>query len=186
MELNGFAVRYCHQLHESMFNIVPAEVLWVALGLPLLYLYFIEFTKNPKAYRKGVLDLIFIEYIALMLCYAVVFREVSESSPIQTEFFWGYKNPPNPIVKDNIANILIFVPIGFLACGITEKNKYLKAIFIGLLVSETIECSQLIFKRGSFDVDDIINNLVGTILGVVVYGLFVMTKRFVPHIDKKM
>ena len=35
------------------------------------------------------------------------------------------------------------------------------AVLVGLFVSETIECSQLIWQRVTFDVDDLMNNTIG-------------------------
>lgn len=53
------------------------------------------------------------------------------------------------------------------------KYGLLKAILVGLLFSLTIECSQLLWKRGTFDVNDIFNNTVGALIGGVVAVMFV-------------
>ena len=46
------------------------------------------------------------------------------------------------------------------------------ALLVGLLVSLVIECSQLIWSRGIFDVDDLFNNTFGALIG----GLIVCYK----------
>ena len=64
---------------------------------------------------------------------------------------------------DVINNILAFMPIGILVGLLSVRYRLLKAILAGLFLSETIECSQLIWKRGVFDVDDLLNNTLGAV-----------------------
>jgi glycopeptide antibiotics resistance protein len=67
-----------------------------------------------------------------------------------------------------LANTVCFMPFGFLLPLITKKPcNILLTGFIGLLFSALIETSQLVFKIGVFDVDDIILNTAGVILGYV-------------------
>ena len=138
-----------------------------------LFLFFLfsmlQFTNNPKKYLWILYYLIFIEYIAALFYFGVVNRTIQESPIIQTDLFWGYDNPSENIIKDNIINILIFVPIGVLVSIISKKFMVLKALLTGLFVSETIECCQLIFKRGNFDIDDLFNNTIGSFIGSLFY-----------------
>ena len=57
------------------------------------------------------------------------------------------------------------------------KNGYAFAITVltGILTSLSIEISQLCFRRGLFEWDDIIGNTVGTIIG---YGIYKMVEKF--------
>jgi glycopeptide antibiotics resistance protein len=67
-----------------------------------------------------------------------------------------------------LANTVCFMPFGFLLPLITKKPcNILLTGFIGILFSALIETSQLVFKIGVFDVDDIILNTAGVILGYV-------------------
>lgn len=82
------------------------------------------------------------------------------------------KNITEPYAFKNIAaNIVIFIPLGFFISQIKSKNAF-KTLIICLCVILTIECIQLIFKIGFFDVDDIILNFIGSLLGVFI-SLFV-------------
>lgn len=67
----------------------------------------------------------------------------------------------------NIAgNIAAFMPFGFLLPLITEKKINCgKALVYGFLLSLTAESLQLVSKTGAFDVDDLILNTAGSILG---------------------
>jgi glycopeptide antibiotics resistance protein len=72
------------------------------------------------------------------------------------------------MLADAVFNILLFVPIGILVGLISPKGKLLLSTFVGLFLSETIECSQLIWQRGTFDVNDLLNNTLGAFLGGLV------------------
>lgn len=73
--------------------------------------------------------------------------------------------------KNIVANIVIFIPLGFFISQIKSKNVF-KALIICLGVILSIELIQLFFKIGFFDVDDIILNFIGSLLGVFI-SLFV-------------
>lgn len=73
--------------------------------------------------------------------------------------------------KNIAANIVIFIPLGFFISNKNPKNVF-KALIICLGVILSIELIQLFFKIGFFDVDDIILNFIGSLLGVFI-SLFV-------------
>lgn len=82
------------------------------------------------------------------------------------------KNITEPYAfKNIIANILVFIPLGFFISNKNPKNVF-KALIICLGVILSIELIQLFFKIGFFDVDDIILNFIGSLLGVFI-SLFV-------------
>ena len=66
----------------------------------------------------------------------------------------------------NIAgNILWFVPLGMLL----GKGSVLRAILLGAALSAAVEVSQYILVTGFSDVDDIIFNALGSLLGWILY-----------------
>lgn len=67
--------------------------------------------------------------------------------------------------KNIIANILVFIPLGFFVSNKNSKNVF-KALIICLGVILSIELIQLFFKIGFFDVDDIILNFIGSLIGM--------------------
>ncbi len=80
------------------------------------------------------------------------------------------------------ANVLMFVPFGFLAPVIECRDiGIVRAVAEGFLFSLLIELSQLLNARYT-DVDDLIMNTAGAILGYVIYK-FTLSKRF--HIVEK-
>ena len=83
------------------------------------------------------------------------------------------------LLKENLLNCLLLVPMGLLLPIIfNHKVKLNRALLAGLLVSVVIELSQLIFKRGLFEWDDMIHNALGCMLGCwVMNWIFVKLKN---------
>lgn len=77
-------------------------------------------------------------------------------------------------------NILWFVPMGFGAAYLAkEKHSFLRTLSIGFLVSLSIEVLQYFFDTGIPDIDDLIFNTTGTIIGILLFHLiqWIQTKR---------
>ncbi len=115
--------------------------------------------------RQRLLVLIFVIYVLILFCSAIILRHPHDDNIILTDWFWGYHCSEKYIIWDNVYNIVAFIPVGLLIGFILSKYRILIAFFVGLFLSETFECAQLIWKRGSFDVDDLFNNIVGTLIG---------------------
>lgn len=129
-------------------------------------------SKNNRTFFTVLL----IVYIIVLLCLTVIFRDSPEKNASQTEWLWGYYSKSKNVLLDNLWNFLVFVPIGLLVSLIVPKYRLLISSILGLFVSETIECSQLIWKKGTFDVDDLFNNTAGSFVGglIVVLAIGIM------------
>lgn len=76
-----------------------------------------------------------------------------------------------------IGNIIIFLPFGYLIGIYVNPKKIWPVIITTLATSIVVEIVQLQIGR-SFDIDDIILNLVGSIIGYLLYiGLSAIHKR---------
>lgn len=65
-----------------------------------------------------------------------------------------------------IENIIMFIPFGFLAPMVFERMRKVRfCVFIGFLCSCGIELSQLITQRGYCQLDDVVTNTVGMLVG---------------------
>lgn len=80
------------------------------------------------------------------------------------------------VVLINIAgNVLAFMPLGFLLPLIADKKLKLPAVvLISFALSLAIELTQLITRVGSCDVDDLILNTLGGVMG---YGCYVIFRK---------
>lgn len=70
-------------------------------------------------------------------------------------------------------NILLFVPLGFFIPLFYEKyNSLLKVTFYGMLASITIEGIQYLTAMNITDIDDVIFNTLGALVGALCYRIF--------------
>ena len=113
------------------------------------------------------------------LCYFLFFaenygREIGQETyrynliPFkEIERFWTYRHELGIRSFFNLAgNILGFVPAGFFIPILWKKKPgCLYTMFITLNMSFQVEVLQLIFRVGSFDIDDMILNTIGGLLG---------------------
>lgn len=66
-----------------------------------------------------------------------------------------------------LLNVVLYIPIGLLLGGLTDK--WWKALAVGCLLSMSIELLQLVFRKGLCETDDVIHNTLGALVGMVVY-----------------
>ena len=120
---------------------------------------------NTDKGNRKLLIFILVIYVLLTLGITLLMREPSGQEHIMTEWFSCYKCADPKMLVDGIFNILLFVPVGVLVGLVSGKGRLLMSTLVGLFISQTIECSQLIWQRGTFDVNDLLNNTVGAFLG---------------------
>ena len=71
------------------------------------------------------------------------------------------------MLGENILNVFLFAPVGFLAgCGFKAMTLK-KVLLFGGGLSIFIELLQFIFKRGFCEIDDVIHNVAGCLIGFV-------------------
>lgn len=71
-----------------------------------------------------------------------------------------------------VGNVVAFIPFGFSIPFLSRKQrKFLNVAFLSFEFSLVIEMIQLIFKVGSFDVDDLLLNTIGGILGYIIFAI---------------
>ena len=83
--------------------------------------------------------------------------------------------------KNTILNIILFVPLGILLPFLWKRYGTLKATsMFGFCMSLSIEILQILTYRAT-DINDIIANTLGTVLG---YFIFCITARIIPSVAK--
>ncbi|TGE34926.1 VanZ family protein [Desulfosporosinus fructosivorans] len=71
-----------------------------------------------------------------------------------------------------VGNIVAFMPMGFLLPLVFKRTERLIVIMlIALLTSITAEVCQYIFNVGGLDIDDVLLNTIGGVLGYLIYKL---------------
>ena len=86
-------------------------------------------------------------------------------------------------LRNILYNYAMFMPLGFLLpLGWKKMQSTLWILLTGFLCSLAIECTQLLTHRGIFEVDDLLGNTLGTLMG---FGLFLLLRRFAKSVQKK-
>ena len=160
-------VRYIINLYQDVPNNVYEGLLSVfCLGLVLLIAL--------KGFRKGwklSARLLAIEYIVLIYCATVIFRVYSETAGHDFTPFWSYRtieNGRNDLLAEKIMNVVVFVPVGLLLSCVSRRLKWWMVLLIGFCISLSIESLQFELKRGFSEVDDVIHNTFGCLIGVMI------------------
>ena len=69
-----------------------------------------------------------------------------------------------------VGNIVAFMPLGFLLPLVFKRtNRFTVITQITLLTSITAEICQVIFNVGGLDIDDVLLNTIGGVLGYLIY-----------------
>lgn len=84
-------------------------------------------------------------------------------SQVQAVHDWFFKNLA--------ANIVMFIPYGLLSPVFVkrDRNVFLKILVTGCLLSVFIEIVQYVFAIGQCDIDDVILNVLGVLIGLLGY-----------------
>ena len=89
-----------------------------------------------------------------------------------------------PVFLNVYGNVLLFVPFGAILPLLHRNNRrFLPVLASGALFSVCVEAAQLLSRRGSCDVDDVLLNTLGCAAGYVIFALikhFAMRKESKP------
>ncbi len=145
-------------------NILPVIIL---LTILLAIYRILDNTINHKKYKLiDFIYLIFIIYF-LMLIYVVTCDGLLTYEPVNNlkpfKEILRYRLGSTLFIKNIIGNIILFVPFGlFFKLTFNLKKRYI--FIITMIFCLSIELIQLLIGR-VFDIDDIILNIIGSIIG---------------------
>ena len=74
-----------------------------------------------------------------------------------------------------IKNLFLFIPLRFVIGDLTKDER--KLVFLVAFFSAVMELIQMTAKIGVFDVDDIILNVTGYLLGMILYKLICQKRK---------
>ena len=114
---------------------------------------------NRKKAARNIVWLLFFEFVFFVLGmtgYVSVWRVGNQK-----------------VLHEIILNVALFVPLGFL-WGIQSSKwpkrwQWLSAMILGISLSVVIELLQYCFKKGCVEVDDVIHNTLGCLVGFVLW-----------------
>ena len=135
--------------------------------------------------KKGiVVEVVLGLYIGFILWMTLICREPSAEYQYNLELFWSYRQFDIQAKQIGL-NILLFIPFGMLLfTGLQGnlKKRMIVTIIIGCLLSVLIEASQLVFKLGFCELDDVLDNTIGAFIGSEI--LFIIEGRWRKDMHK--
>lgn len=120
---------------------------------------------------------VFAAYCLFVVYYTLLCREAGTEHKADLRFMWAYREmlilyPKwREDVGYNLKNILFFVPFGFwfpkktVRIPVFRERQWLTILMTGMLFSVCIEVTQYITCRGLCELDDVLCNGFGALIG---------------------
>lgn len=159
------------EIYYYIRSVFPYIILTGIIAFTILKLFFTR-EKRKKIYRLlmggagGV-------YILTVLFVTLAMREPGTIHDYKLQPLWSYQNVMETgnmeMMIENIANMALFFPGGMFLMDWFDKHIcWYHCAVILFLCSLGIEIMQLLFGLGTFEIDDMIHNTLGGILGYLV------------------
>ena len=167
------------------------EFTWPMVIICVLTLSSIRITdivknKKPFVLYKEIFLLFFLIYI-LCLFQIVTFEDqslfISSNNLVPFKEIMRYKVGSRLFIKNVIGNVVMFIPYGIFASLYAKLDKPFHALCLVFFASVTVETTQLLIGR-VFDIDDIILNVIGGLVGYGIYRLIDMIGDSIPKAFK--
>jgi glycopeptide antibiotics resistance protein len=140
------------------------------------------FVQKKKELILRISKILFFMYLVLMIwqlflgpyrSYSAVRRyNIYPFNTIINYFMNSDKFSFHIIFINLVANIVTFIPLGFFTSLLFKRlNKVITITIFSVLTVTSIEAMQFIFNVGVFDVDDIILNTLGCVIGFTFYKI---------------
>ncbi|MBQ8905059.1 MAG: VanZ family protein [Ruminococcus sp.] len=132
--------------------------------------------------RQRITLVLFITYCLFIIYYTLLCREVGYEHAADLRLMWAYREmfSGHPEWKEdvlqNILNIVFFIPYGLFFpksllfhINLFRSKPWQGILLSGILFSLFVELTQYMFCLGLCELDDVICNGLGAVIG---YGLF--------------
>lgn len=177
-------------IHEIIRYVYVTVGVAIIIGIPVIWVRKRYLYKQREVYhwKYEMADIAFIFY---MLCLfqitafrfggigwswdGMISRQTRvNGTPLVAVLNWAEKGVWWHLFYNVVGNCVWFVPLGTLLPAIYRSyRKHIKrVVFIGMVVSTTIEILQYILCTGVTDIDDVIFNTIGTAMGYMLWAIF--------------
>lgn len=168
------------EFYTIINGVWPMLLIFIVVLTTIRICYIIEKRERFVLYKE-FFSLAFVIYILLLFGLVtntdvqsygnnfIPFKEIMRYNFGSKYFIWNV-----------VGNVMIFVPFGFFISLYLGSQKLNKPLLITVITSLTIETVQMFIGR-SFDIDDIILNCVGGIIGFL---LFIGLSAIQKHLPK--
>lgn len=169
--------------YSTFRNVWPMLFIFTII-IVSIRLFFIFYNKEKFTFYKELLMFFFIIYI-LLLYYIVTFQDnnYGTNNFIPFKEIFRYNITSRLFFKNVLGNIVLFIPFGIFVTHYVKNKKIYPTLILSFLVSVSIEFTQSVIGRTA-DIDDVILNLLGGILGYLIYKEFNTITSKLPKIMK--
>ena len=164
---------------EYDIGVPPAMIIEVLFFVCCVIFILFRVKISYSVFLKQASFCLLIGYIFLVFCTTIFFREETFEKRYNLRPLLSYTTLDNNLLAQLIMNTAMFIPIGFFTGGALRKKHIWNAIVFGFGLSLFIELTQIITTRGVFNVDDIIHNVLGCIIG---FASFVLCYKIIKRI----
>lgn len=162
---------YCLSITDAVLLVIVASAGYLILRQWL----------GEQRFWRPVIALLFLAWLAVIAVATLIDRTpgVISADP-QLIPFHSYRavlaGENKEILRSNFMNVVLFYPAGLFACELLPKswNRAKKVILVALLfavVSVGIEFCQYHFALGQAEIDDVIHNALGALIGALISAI---------------
>ena len=176
---------FLHTIESILNDNWPILVIFV-ITLVIVRFFYLRTHREKISFYREFLMIISICYIFLLfqLLTKVEKNYNSGFNIIPFQEIFRYEVGSRLFIFNVFGNIMAFVLFGLIVSCYIKPKTVVPPIIISLLVSVTVEFVQLNIGR-SFDVDDIILNVVGGLIGFLLYIGLSAIKDHLPRIFQR-
>lgn len=175
---------FLNYIKNLLVDTLPILILVLILAI-ILKIIISYYNKKIGNIYNEIKIFIYIIYVFLLFVI-VTSRDYQSYSNNFTPFkeILRYNFMSRSFFVNVIGNIAIFIPFGYLISDtiniFTKKKNYLLNLFVIFFISLSIEIVQTFIGR-SFDVDDILLNIVGGLIGILIFKIIDLIKGMIRH-----
>lgn len=174
---------------KSVINTVmnetwPMLVVFLATIIVVRYFYLKNHREKFVLYKECmfIFSIIYI-WLLFELLTTTEINTGSNVNIVPFEEILRYDFGSKLFMLNVIGNISIFIPFGYLISFYVKPKNALSPLIVTFITSSIVELIQLNIGR-SFDVDDIILNILGTFIGYVLYKILKYFQKHLPQFFK--
>ncbi len=167
---------------DAIYDLWPMITLFILVLITIRSIYLKANHKSFILYKE-LLNLCFIIY-ALLLFELVTNTDFNSYSNNFIPFreIFRYSLTSKLFYRNVIGNVLLFLPFGYFVSYYCKLNKFYLNLLVVFITSSAIEVIQSFIGR-SFDIDDIILNIIGGYIG---YLLYIISSRMLKVYSVKI
>lgn len=164
---------------------LPTLVIVLTIVVILRVTYIMTSDKRKFCLYEEIFEILFLAYLVLLF-QLVTSQDLPGGGTNFMPFreILRYDVGTKAFYKQVFGNILLFIPLGYFATSYCKIKGLGTITLVSLLSSLTIEVTQHYIGR-TFDIDDIILNVVGGIVGFLIYTALNAIRNHMPKFLQK-